>query len=291
VQDPAHLEHEAFSVDDSLAMHARPGLQASLPASDTGWFVLRRIRLARPEAMGGLSAPAGLSYIRVAGGELRIGSQTRLADLRNWAVAGEYLAILSDVDRVIARRLAHPGRTIGGVLCHENPDGDLAAVFAAARARMVFRGRSGTRIVSARNFRPGPYQTAIEPGELLTEMRIPIRPGGSAYEKVSHDGECPVTGAGAVVWLDGDTVTAAGLGLTPFNAPHSAAVEAEEFLAGVRATQENFGRAGKIASGHCTRSSGPRSPAHDKRCLAGELTTRALARALLRARAKNTHVS
>jgi carbon-monoxide dehydrogenase medium subunit len=153
---------------------------------------------------------------------------------------------------------------------------------------MVIRGRDGTRTVSARNFHLGPYETVIEPGELLTEIRIPIRPGGSAYESVpQRSGSCPVTGAAAVIRLRGDTVTAAGLGLTPGAVQHSGTVRAERFLAGARAVPAQLEQAGQIASEHCACASDLRYPARGRQCTAGDLMTRALGRALLRARGQD----
>lgn len=74
-------------------------------------------------------------------------------------------------------------QTVGGMLCQADPSEDLAAVLAAVDARMVIQGGAGTRIVPARRFHLGPYATVVEPGELLTEIRVPAGPGGSAYEK------------------------------------------------------------------------------------------------------------
>jgi carbon-monoxide dehydrogenase medium subunit len=245
-------------------------------------------RLAEPLALSDLADPADLCYVRIARGELRIGSLTRHADLLSSAVAGEHFAILRDAGRAIASREVRCSETIGGMLCQADPAEDMAAVFAAVRASMVIRGRDGTRTVSARDFHRGPYETVVQPGELLTEIRIPIRPCGSAYEKVSRRaGDCPVTGAAAVVWLDGDTVTAAGLALTPGGAQHRGPVAAEEFLAGARATPASFDRAGEFAAGHCECSADLRYPARDPQCMAGHLASRALGRALLRARGQD----
>jgi carbon-monoxide dehydrogenase medium subunit len=93
-----------------------------------------------------------------------------------------------------------------------------------------------------------------------------------------------VGAAGAAVWLDGDAISDAGIGLTAVGAQHFAAAEAEEFLRGAAASEENFARAGEIAAEHCRPSSDQRGPATYKRHLANELTTRALRRAMRRAR-------
>ena len=107
--------------------------------------------------------------------------------------------------------------------------------------------------MSAREFHTGPYETVVAPGELLTEIRMAIRPGGgSAYEKVGRRvGDWPVGAAAAAVWLDGEAIAEAGMGLTAVGARHFAAAEAEEFLRGAPAAEASFAEAGRIAAEHC----------------------------------------
>jgi carbon-monoxide dehydrogenase medium subunit len=201
----------AFSAEDSVALLTRPQPHAAVHTSGPGLFALMALRLAGPQARAGLADPADLSYVRIVGGELRIGSLTRHADLFGSALACEHLAILRDAGRVFAGRGVRCTQTVGGVLCQADPADDLAAVFTALRAAMLISGRGGTRAVPAREFRLGPYQTVVEPGELLTEIRIPLRPCGSAYAAVTRpDGGCAVTGSAAVICLDGDTVVRPG---------------------------------------------------------------------------------
>ncbi len=120
----------------------------------------------------------------------------------------------------------------------------------------------------------------MAPGEILTEIRIALTPGrraGSAYEKVGRRvGDWPVGAAGAALWLSGDTIEAAGIGLSAVGARNFAAAEAEEFLRGAPAAEESYRRAGEIAAEHCRPVTDQRGPADYKRHLARELTTRAL---------------
>jgi carbon-monoxide dehydrogenase medium subunit len=287
VQVPAYFEYErATSVGHALALLARSGPEARILAGGHSLIPMMKLRLAQPETLIDINDLAELSYIRLAGGELQIGALTRHADLLSSAVAGEHFAILHDAERVIADPVVRNRGTIGGSLCQADPSEDLSAAFAAVGAVMVIQGRDGTRTVLVRAFHTGPYETVVEPDELLTEIRVPIRPGGgSAYEKVERRvGDWPVAAAGAAVWLSGDMITEAGLGLTAVGAGHFAAPEAEEFLRGNAASEENLARAGQIAAEHCSPTSDQRGPADYKRHLAGELTTRALRRAVRRAK-------
>jgi carbon-monoxide dehydrogenase medium subunit len=129
----------------------------------------------------------------------------------------------------------------------------------------------------------------IGPGELLAEVRVPVRPGtGSAYEKVARRvGDWSVAAAGAVLRLDGGpdkpVIASAGIGLTAVGAAHFVAAQAEEFLLGRVAGTESFAAAGRIAAEHCRPVADQRGPQDYKRHLVAELTLRALRRAAARA--------
>ncbi len=287
MQVPAQVEYEkAASVEHALALLARYGPEARVLAGGHSLIPMMKLRLAQPETLVDINGLGELSYLRVAGGELRIGALSRHAELLSSAPAGEHFAILHDAEKVIADPVVRNWGTIGGSLCQADPSEDLSAAFAALKATMVIRGPDGTRTVSAREFHTGPYETVVAPGELLTEISIPIRPGGgSAYEKVGRRvGDWPVGAAGAALWLEGDTITDAGIGLTAVGARNFAAAEAEGFLLGAAATEENFARAGQLAAEHCRPVSDQRGPAAYKRHLAAELTVRALRRAADRVR-------
>jgi carbon-monoxide dehydrogenase medium subunit len=179
--------------------------------------------------------------------------------------------------------------TVGGSLCQADPSEDLSAAFAAVSAVAVIQGPGGSRSVPAREFHTGPYETVVGPGELLVEIKVPIRPGGSsAYVKVERRvGDWAIAAAGAALWLDGDTVNDVGIGLTAVGATHFVAQEAEDFLRGKQASEESFVAAGRIAAEHCNPAADQRGPVDYKRHLAGELSTRALRRAAARARGEH----
>ncbi len=291
MQVPAYVEYEkATSVGHALALLARFGPEARILAGGHSLIPMMKLRLAQPETLIDINGLSELSYITVTDGELRIGALTRHAQLLDSPVAGAHFAILHDAERVIADPIVRNWGTVGGSLCQADPSEDLSAAFAALKASMVVQDPDGSRTVSAREFHTGPYETVVAPGELLTEIRIAIRPGGgSAYEKVGRRvGDWPVGAAGAAIRLAGDTIAEAGIGLTAVGAQHFAAAEAEEFLRGASATEASFARAGEIAAEHCRPSSDQRGPADYKRHLAQELTTRALRRALRRARHQDT---
>jgi carbon-monoxide dehydrogenase medium subunit len=153
---------------------------------------------------------------------------------------------------------------------------------------VVITSQRGKRTVTARELHVGPYETVVGAGELLTEVRLPIRTRtGSAYEKVERRvGDWSIAAAGAVVTLsaDGAAIEQAGIGLTAVGADQFSAPEAEAYLAGKPATEEHFAQAAAIAADHTSPVSDQRGPADYKRHLAAELTIRALRHAASRAR-------
>ena len=209
MQVPAYVEYEkAIQRRARARLLARYGPEARILAGGHSLIPMMKLRLAQPETLIDINGLTELSYLKVDGGELRIGALTRHAQLLDSAAAGEHFAILHDAEKVIADPVVRNWGTIGGSLCQADPSEDLSAAFAALKATW-----SSTARTAAGRYRPGsstpgrtrPWST---PGEMLTEIRIPIRPGGgSAYEKVGRRvGDWPVGAAGAALWLAGDVI-------------------------------------------------------------------------------------
>jgi aerobic carbon-monoxide dehydrogenase medium subunit len=292
MQTPAPFGYErATSVSHAVALLEKLGSEARLVAGGHSMLPMMKLRLARPEYLIDINDLVDtLSYIRVENNELRIGAMTRHADLLNSAVAGEHFRILHDAERVIADPVVRNRGTVGGSIGQADPSEDLSSVFSAAKASIVITSSSGTRIVAARDIHDGPYQTVVGDAEMITEVRLPIRPGGgSAYKKVERRaGDWAVAAAGACVWLNGDVISDVGIGLTAVGSKHFCSPDAEASLIGKPPTEENLAAAGAIAAAGCNPSTDQRGPAEYKRHLAGELTTRALRTAIARARGQES---
>jgi len=287
VQVPAPVEYErATSVDHALELLERYGPEARLIAGGHSLLPMMKLRLAHPEALIDINDLADLSYIKVEGAQLRIGAMTRHRELLESALAGEHFAILHDAERVIADPIVRNRGTIGGSICQADPSEDLSAVFAALRAEAVIRSAHGERVVAMDEFHQGPYTTVVGPAEILTEVRVPIRPGsGSSYQKVERRvGDWAIVAAGAFLALSDGTIADAGIGLAAVGAEHFRAAAAEDALRGGPADEAHFGAAARLAAEGCNPMSDQRGPADYKRHLAGELTLRALRQAAARAR-------
>ena len=281
MQVPASFQYQkATSVEHAISLLAQYGSESMVVAGGHSLLPMMKLRLAHPEALIDINDLTDLAEIRVDGAELRIGALVRHAELLSSPTAGRIAPILHDAERVIADPIVRNRGTVGGSLCQADPSEDLSAVFAALRAHLVVRGPDGERSIAARDFFAGPYQTALAHGELLLEIRVPVREPASAYEKVDRRaGDWAVGAAGAVLEIKDGTVAQAGIGLTALGAKGFVAEEAEDFLRGGPASDERFTEAGRIAAERCRPSADQRGPVDYKRHLAGELATRALRRA------------
>jgi len=286
VQTPAPFEYErATSVEGAIASLVRQGGGARIIAGGHSLLPMMKLRLATPEYLVDINDLTDLSYIREAGGEIRIGALTRHVDLERSEVLAAHYPVFGDAERVIADPVVRNRGTIGGSLCQADAAEDLSAVCTAANGSAVIRGGEGERIVSMDEFHIGPYMTAVGEGEMLTEVRLPLRHGGgSAHEKVERRaGDWAVAAASAALWIDGGAIADAGVALSAVGPTTVHVSRAEELLRGKPPSEELFAEAGALAAEDCSPIPDGRGPVDYKRHLAGVLTKRALRRAAARA--------
>ena len=286
MQTPAPFEYErATTIDGALEALARRGPEARIVAGGHSLLPMMKLRLANPEHLIDINEIAELAYIREDDGEIRIGALTRHVDLQRSELLAERLPLFRDAEDVIADPVVRNRGTIGGSLCQADAAEDLSAVCSAAKASVVIRGPEGERVVTMEDFHVGPYMTAVGTGEMLTEVRVPVRPGaGSAHEKVERRaGDWAIAAASTVVWMDGGTIADAGIALSAVGLTTIHLNRAEELLRGRQPSEEVFRQAGAIASEDCSPSADGRGPVDYKRHLAGVLTQRALRRSVARA--------
>jgi carbon-monoxide dehydrogenase medium subunit len=286
MQTPAPFQYErATSVEGAIASLVRHDGDARIIAGGHSLLPMMKLRLAQPEHLIDINDLHELSYIRESAEEIRIGALTRHVELLKSAVLARHLPLFADAERVIADPVVRNRGTIGGSLCQADAAEDLSAVCAAVKAQVVIRGAGGERVVGMDEFHVGPYMTAVGDGEMVTEVRIPLRPGaGSAHEKVERRaGDWAIAAASAAVWIDGGTIADAGIALSAVGPTTVDAGRAAELLRGQTPSEELFAQAGQTASEDCSPSADGRGPVDYKRHLAGVLTHRALRRATARA--------
>ena len=286
MQTPAPFEYErATSVEGAIASLQRLGPEARIIAGGHSLLPMMKLRLANPEHLIDINDLTELAFIREQDGEIRIGALTRHVDLLQSELLAERFPLFRDAETVIADPVVRNRGTIGGSLCQADAAEDLSAVCSAVKARAVIRGADGERVVEMENFHLGPYMTAVGDGEMLTEVRLPLRAGaGSAHEKVERRaGDWAIAAASAAIWIDGGTIADAGVALSAVGLTTIHLSRAEELLRGQAPSEDLFAHAGVIASEDCSPGADGRGPIDYKRHLAGVLTTRALRRAATRA--------
>jgi carbon-monoxide dehydrogenase medium subunit len=286
MQTPAPFEYErATSVDGAIAALGRLGPEARVIAGGHSLLPMMKLRLANPERLIDINELEELSYIREADGEIRVGAMTRHRELLESEPLARHFPIFIDAEKVIADPPVRNRGTIGGSLAQADAAEDLSAVCSALKANVVIAGSGGERVVSMEDFHVGPYVTAIEDAEILTEIRLPLRPGGgSAHEKVERRaGDWAIVAVSAALWLEGGRIADAGVALSAAGPTTVHATRSEELLRGKDPSEELFSEAGALASEDCSPIADGRGPVDYKRHLAGVLTKRALWRAADRA--------
>ena len=286
MQVPAPFEYErATSVDNAIALLERRGSEARLVAGGHSLLPMMKLRLANLEYLIDINdLGAELGYLTIEPDRVRIGALTRHRDLLDSDELAATFPIFRDAERVIADPVVRNRGTLGGSLCQADPSEDLSAVCTTLNASCVIRGSDGERVVTMEEFYRGPYETAVEDGQILTEVRIPIRPGGSsAYEKVERRaGDWAIVSAGAAVWMDDGQITDARVGLAAVG-PNTTGIPAiSDLLRGQPPSDDLYAEAGAIAADACSPVTDMRGGADYKRHLANELTQRALRRSVAR---------
>lgn len=286
MQTPAPFEYErASSIEGALASLQRLGPTARVIAGGHSLLPMMKLRLAMPEHLIDINDLDELAYIREEGDEIAIGALTRHVDLLKSELLAQHFPLFRDAETVIADPVVRNRGTIGGSLCQADAAEDLSAVATAVKSKAVIRGANGVRTVAIEDFHLGPYMTAVADGEILTELRLPLRDGaGSAHEKVERRaGDWAIAAASVAVWMDGGTIADAGIALSAVGLSTIHVTRAEELLRGKAPGEELFAAAGEIAAADCSPMADGRGPVDYKRHLAGVLTGRALRRAVARA--------
>jgi carbon-monoxide dehydrogenase medium subunit len=286
MQVPAPFEYErATSVDHAIGLLDRLGDTARLVAGGHSLLPMMKLRLANFEYLIDINDLHGeLGYITLEPAQVRIGAMTRHRELLESEVLAAEFPIFGDAERVIADPVVRNRGTLGGSLCQADPSEDLSAVCTTLNASCLIRGRDGERVVSMEEFHRGPYETAVADAEMLIEVRFPLRPhGSSAYEKVERRaGDWAVVSAGAAVWLDGEVIADARVGLAAVGPNTTGMPAISEALRGQVPSEDLYALAGQIAARSCRPVTDSRGTQKYKRHLADELTRRALRRAVAR---------
>ena len=276
---PAQFDYVApASIEEALTALAEGGEDAKVLAGGQSLLPVLRMRLNAPSLVVDLSRIESLRGVRDDGDAIVVGAMTTHSDVYHDPLVREHVTLLCEaIEQLADPQVRHRG-TFGGALAHADPAGDLGAPALALGATFTVVGQSGSRTVAADDFFEDLFTTAVQEGELLTEVRIPKYTGwGGHYEKfvrVAH--QWPIVAVAAAVKVDGGTITEARVGLTNMGSTPLRARSVEQALAGRPATDEAVRAAAAGAAEGTSPPSDLNGDADYRRHLATVLTRRAV---------------
>ncbi|MFG1412319.1 xanthine dehydrogenase family protein subunit M [Xanthobacter sp. VTT E-85241] len=284
---PGRFEyHRPKSLPEAVALLARLGEDARPLAGGHSLIPMMKLRMATPEHLVDLAGIADLKGIRHEGGRVLIGAMTTQAELIASPDLSTALPILKETALLIADPQVRYVGTLGGNVANGDPGNDMPAVMMALDATYQLAGEKGAREVAARAFYQGAYFTALEPGEMLAAISIPVPPQGhgAAYEKLKRKIGDYATAAAAVVLTRADgRVATCAIALTNVGDTPLLAEEAAHILTGTSADAASIARAIAAAEAITEPATDGRGTAAYRTKMAGIMLERALARALARA--------
>jgi carbon-monoxide dehydrogenase medium subunit len=281
---PASFEYAApTSLDDALGLLQDHGDDAKILAGGHSLIPLMKLRLAAPAFLVDLGRVPDLAYIRDAGNHVTIGAMTTHHTLEDSDLLRQRLPLLSQAAGLVGDMQVRNRGTIGGSLSHADPASDLPSVVMALGGEIVARGPGGERTIAADDFFRDIWTSALEPTEIVTEIRIPYSADepAQAYEKFrQRASDWAIVGAAVSVTRDNGSVGSASVVLTNVGTTPVRASAVEQALRGQPATPESIRAAADRAADGLEPAGELKASPEYKRHLAQVLTRRALESAL-----------
>lgn len=289
---PPAFEYTApRDVGEALATLDQLGDEARVLAGGQSLIPMMKLRLAAPEHLVDINGLHELDYIRDVNGHVAIGALSRHATV----AASDLIASTSHTMRAAAPWVADPLVRNRGTLCgsvaHCDPEGDWNSVMLAVGASVVARSTNGERVIPISDFVVDFFTNSLQPGEMVTEVRVPKHSGasGGSYIKLERKiGDYATVGVATHLALDEmGKVSEAGLALTSVYRHNLQVTDAEQMMIGQEPGSDLFAEAGAIAARMCEPEDDVRGPAAYKRAVVAEYTKRGFAEALAQARGES----
>jgi carbon-monoxide dehydrogenase medium subunit len=276
--------HQPRSLDETFSLLEDHGDDALLIAGGTALVQFIKQRLAQPGHLISLARVNGLDGIVTNGEKICIGAMCSHRGLETSALVQKKIPLVSDTYRKVATPRIRNMATVGGGLVHGDPNQDPPPSLIALDASVVLTSSNGERIVQVEDFFMDYFQTSILPGEVLTELRVPVPPLNAGYAFLKFlprtaDDYATVSTAAVLYVGPGDIcedvrVAIGSAGVTPVRA-----TAAESILRGQRLTDEVLMEASATVKAQVDPLDDPRGSADYKRDMAGVFTRRALTQA------------
>lgn len=275
--------HVAKTVDDAIALLEQYGDEAKLLAGGHSLLPTMKLRLAQPGHLIDLARIDGLSYIREEHGYIAIGALTTYSKIERSDVLRRHFSLLPEGTALIGDQQVRNRGTIGGSVAHSDPAADMPGIVLALKATVVVRGPNGQREIAADDFFLDLFATALEPNEVVTEIRVPLLPAhsGSAYEKLANRAShYAVVGCAAVVSLNADgTCASASVVITGASVKPTRATAVEDALSGKSLDEATIA----AAASHAADGLELVEDIHGSKAYRSQMTTVMVKRALTRA--------
>ena len=285
---PASFEYHApENLDEAVGLLADLGDEARVLAGGQSLIPLMNFRLSQPQHLIDIGPLGELDYIRRENGAIAVGAGARQWDVEHSELVMNRVPLLNDALKLVAHPPIRHRGTVCGSLAHADPAAELPAVALVLDAELILTSSEEQRVVSAHDFFQGAFTTALEPTELVHEVRFPEMAGNTGYavsEYARTHGNFAIAGAAAVVSLDTSqkvsraSVTVFGPGSRPVRAS-----AAEQVLVGEDSSTELAAEAGLAATAEVETIGDLHGSASYRRRLVAVYVARAVATAIERA--------
>ena len=278
--------HRPASVADAVQLLSELGDDARPLAGGHSLVPMMKLRLATPTHLVDLHGITGLKGVRRDGDTIVIGAMTTQHELLASDEIAKGIPILQEAARQIADPQVRYRGTIGGNVANGDPGNDMPALMMTLGATYRIEGPAGARNVAAAEFYQGAYFTALEPGELVTAVAVPVPPAGhgSAYEKLKRKvGDYATAAAAVVLTMSGGKVATCAIGLTNLAETPLLATDAAKAVIGTDLDDAALAKAADAARAIMSPAADARGPIEYRKHVGGIMVMRALKRAAGRA--------
>lgn len=284
---PISFEYFApHTVEEALSILDRYGQDAKVLAGGTDLLVKMKQRLTEPRCVINIKSINELNFIREEADELHIGAVTKLRTIEKSDIVKERFPVLYEGVRAIGSVQIRNMATIGGNLCNASPAADSAPPLLVLNAKLRVIGPEGDREIPIERFFLGPGKTALQKGEILKEIEIPVMPpnSGAAFIKLGRrrSEDISIASASAFIQLEDESIKDVRIALGSVAPTPIRAYEAERILRGKETSERLFEEAGERAMKECNPITDVRASAEYRRAMVKVLTKNALKTAVNR---------
>ena len=277
---PSRFQYHAVStIDQALSLLEQLGDEAKLLAGGQSLIPMMKLRFAEPGALVDINRLTGLDRIAEDGGGLRLGALVRHKACEHSPLLRGRLGVLGDAAPQISDPIVRNLGTVAGSLAHADPQGDWASALLAADAEVLARSSRGERTIAIKDLLRGPFETTLEPTEMITEVRVPDpgpRAGGTYMKLERKIGDFATVGVAVQLSLDDGRVARAGIALTGVGPINFRASGAEQALLGSELDEDAITTAARLAADAAEPRSDLRGSAEYKRNVVRVFTERGL---------------